>query len=52
MVVCGVGEDQNDALRIVIALVAVAIIVAVAVNISKRRESVISDTPADANIAA
>ena len=37
-----VGEDQNDVLRIVIALVAVAII-AVAVIISKRREVVISD---------
>ena len=34
-----VGEDQNDALRIVIALVAVAII-AVAVYISKQREVV------------
>ena len=37
-----VGEDQNDVLRIVIALVAVAII-AVAVIISKRREVAISD---------
>ena len=37
-----VGEDQNDVLRIVIALVAVAII-AVAVIISKRREVTISD---------
>ncbi|MBS2939830.1 sodium-translocating pyrophosphatase [Nocardioides sp. J2M5] len=37
-----VGEDQNDALRIVIALVAVAII-AVAVVVSKRREVAIAD---------
>ncbi|WP_340539184.1 sodium-translocating pyrophosphatase [Nocardioides sp. GXZ039] len=37
-----VGEDQNDALRIVIALVAAAIIV-VAIVVSKRRESSITD---------
>src|SRR5699024_1407228 len=37
-----VGEDQNDVLRIAIALVAVAIIV-VSVVISKRRAVVISD---------
>lgn len=37
-----VGEDQNDALRILIALVAVAIIT-VAVVISKKRDTVISD---------
>ena len=37
-----VGEDQNDALRIVIALVAVAIIV-VAIYISKQREVAIND---------
>ncbi len=37
-----VGEDQNDVLRIIIALVAVAII-GVAVYISKQREVVISD---------
>ena len=37
-----VGEDQNDALRIAIALVAVAIIT-VAVVISKRREVAITD---------
>lgn len=37
-----VGEDQNDVLRIVIALVAVAIVV-VAIIVSKRREVVISD---------
>jgi K(+)-stimulated pyrophosphate-energized sodium pump len=41
----GVGQDQNDALRIVIALVAVAIIT-VAVYISKQREvSIGSDGP-------
>ena len=41
----GVGEDQNDPLRIVIALVAVAII-AVAVYVSKQREVAIgSDGP-------
>ncbi|HET7350579.1 MAG TPA: sodium-translocating pyrophosphatase [Marmoricola sp.] len=37
-----IGEDQNDPLRIVIALVAAAVIV-VAVVVSKRRSSVISD---------
>ncbi len=37
-----VGKDENDALRIVIALVAVAII-AVAVVISKRRANVMTD---------
>jgi len=37
-----VGEDQNDVLRIVIALVAVAII-ATSVVISKRRGVTISD---------
>jgi K(+)-stimulated pyrophosphate-energized sodium pump len=37
-----VGEDQSDVLRIVIALVAVAII-AGAVIISKRREVAIAD---------
>ena len=37
-----VGEDQNDVLRIVIALVAVAIITG-AVIVSKRREVVIAD---------
>jgi K(+)-stimulated pyrophosphate-energized sodium pump len=41
----GVGKDQNDALRIAIALVATAIIV-VAVYISKQREvSIGSDGP-------
>jgi K(+)-stimulated pyrophosphate-energized sodium pump len=42
-----VGEDQNDALRIVIALVAVAVI-AVAIYISKQREVAISDDHDDA----
>ncbi len=37
-----VGDDQNDALRIIIALVAVAIIVA-AIYISKQREVVLGD---------
>ncbi len=46
-----IGEDTNTPLRIAIALIAV-VILAVAVIVSKRRESVISDTPADANIAA
>jgi K(+)-stimulated pyrophosphate-energized sodium pump len=47
-----VGKDQNDALRIVIALVAVAIIV-VAVVISKRRANVMTDdapAPAEATV--
>lgn len=46
-----VGEDQNDALRIVIALVAVAII-AVAIYISKQREVVISDDHDDSGSSA
>ncbi|MEV8376828.1 sodium-translocating pyrophosphatase [Kribbella sp. NPDC056861] len=46
-----IGEDTNTGLRIAIALVALVIIIA-AVVVSKRRESVISDTPAPANIAA
>ncbi|GAB2564334.1 sodium-translocating pyrophosphatase [Kribbella endophytica] len=46
-----IGEDTNTPLRIAIAVVALVIIVA-AVVVSKRRESVISDTPAEANIAA
>ncbi len=47
----GVGKDQNDALRIVIALVAAAIIV-VAVYISKQREVAIGDdTPAAPPVA-
>ena len=48
----GVGQDQNDALRIVIAVVAAGIIV-VAVVVSKRRSSVISDeapAPAEARV--
>jgi K(+)-stimulated pyrophosphate-energized sodium pump len=46
-----IGEDTNTPLRIAIAVVALIIIVA-AVIVSKRRESVISDTPAEANVAA
>ncbi|MGC4943705.1 sodium-translocating pyrophosphatase [Kribbella sp. DT2] len=46
-----IGEDTNTPLRIGIAVVALAVIVA-AVIVSKRRESVISDTPAEASIAA
>jgi K(+)-stimulated pyrophosphate-energized sodium pump len=45
------GDNENPALRIAIALVAAAIIVA-AVVVSKRRESVIADTPAEANATA
>jgi K(+)-stimulated pyrophosphate-energized sodium pump len=46
-----IGQDTNTALRITIAVVALVIIVA-AVVVSKRRESVISDTPAEVNAAA
>ncbi|MFG1818714.1 sodium-translocating pyrophosphatase [Kribbella sp. NPDC049174] len=46
-----IGEDTNTPLRIGIALAAV-VILAAAVIISKRRESVISDTPAEVNAAA
>ncbi|ANN14674.1 sodium-translocating pyrophosphatase [Amycolatopsis orientalis] len=42
-----IGADANVGIRIAISLVAVAIIVA-AIVISKRRESVLSDTPAEA----
>ncbi|MGH3462142.1 MAG: proton/sodium-translocating pyrophosphatase, partial [Kribbellaceae bacterium] len=45
------GDNENTALRIAIALVAAAIIVG-AVVVSKRRESVIADTPAEANATA
>ena len=45
------GDNENPALRIAIALVAAAIIVG-AVVVSKRRESVIADTPAEANATA
>ena len=41
------GDDKNTGLRIAIALVATLVVVA-AVYVSKRRESVISDTPAEA----
>ncbi|GAA1150050.1 sodium-translocating pyrophosphatase [Kribbella jejuensis] len=46
-----IGDNTNTALRIVIALVALVILVA-AVWVSKRRESVIADTPAEAKAAA
>ena len=46
-----IGENKNTALRLVIALVAFAIIAA-AVVVSKRRESVISDTPAEVSASA
>ncbi|MFN8191883.1 MAG: sodium-translocating pyrophosphatase [Nocardioidaceae bacterium] len=47
-----VGQDQNDALRIVIAVVALAIIVG-AVYVSKQREVVIGDdAPAEAAASA
>jgi K(+)-stimulated pyrophosphate-energized sodium pump len=47
-----VGEDQNDPVRIIIAVVAVAIIV-VAVYISKQREiSISDDEPATSSVAA
>ncbi|WP_350279390.1 sodium-translocating pyrophosphatase [Kribbella sp. HUAS MG21] len=46
-----IGDNPNTALRIIIAVVAVAILVA-AVWVSKRRESVIADTPAEAKAAA
>ncbi|TDO50832.1 K(+)-stimulated pyrophosphate-energized sodium pump [Kribbella sp. VKM Ac-2527] len=46
-----IGDDTNTPLRIIIALVAVAILTG-AVVVSKRRESVISDTPAEVNAAA
>ena len=47
----GVGKDQNDALRIVIALVALTIIV-VAVYISKQRSSLIGDDGDDSGSSA
>ena len=46
-----VGEDQNDVVRILIALVATAIIV-VAVVVSKRRGNVMTDDAPAANEAA
>jgi K(+)-stimulated pyrophosphate-energized sodium pump len=45
------GDDENPALRLTIAIVA-ALIVVTAVFVSKRRESMIQDTPAEANAAA
>ena len=46
-----IGDDTNTPLRIAIAVVAV-VVLAAAVFVSKRRESVISDTPAEVNAAA
>ncbi|HZX06418.1 sodium-translocating pyrophosphatase [Kribbella sp.] len=46
-----IGDNPNTTLRVIIAVVAV-IILAAAVYVSKRRESVISDTPAEAKAAA
>ncbi|MEU8227519.1 sodium-translocating pyrophosphatase [Kribbella sp. NPDC048915] len=46
-----IGDDTNTPLRIIIAVVAV-LILAAAVVVSKRRESVIADTPAEVNAAA
>ncbi len=46
-----IGDDTNTPLRIGIAMVALVILVA-AVFVSKRRESVISETPAEVNAAA
>ena len=46
-----VGEDQNDALRIIIAVVAAAIIAA-AVYISKQREVAIGERRAAGRAAA
>ncbi|MFK4083923.1 sodium-translocating pyrophosphatase [Kribbella sp. NPDC020789] len=46
-----IGEDTNTGLRIGIAIAAV-VVLAAAVIVSKRRESVIADTPAEANLAA
>ncbi|GAA3146098.1 K(+)-stimulated pyrophosphate-energized sodium pump [Kribbella aluminosa] len=46
-----IGDNPNTVLRVIIAVVAV-VILAAAVYVSKRRESVISDTPAEAKAAA
>jgi K(+)-stimulated pyrophosphate-energized sodium pump len=46
-----IGDNPNTGLRIAIAVAAV-VVLAAAVIVSKRRESVISDTPAEASIAA
>ncbi|MFF1817414.1 sodium-translocating pyrophosphatase [Kribbella sp. NPDC058245] len=46
-----IGDNPNTGLRIGIAVAAV-VVLAAAVIVSKRRESVISDTPAEASIAA
>ncbi|MFC0627628.1 sodium-translocating pyrophosphatase [Kribbella deserti] len=46
-----IGDDQNPVLRAVIAIAATLIIIG-AVVVSKRRESVISDTPVEVKTAA
>jgi K(+)-stimulated pyrophosphate-energized sodium pump len=46
-----VGKDANAGVRIVIALVAVAVIVA-AILVAKRRASSLDDNPADAQATA
>ena len=50
VVVFSVGPSANTPVRIVIALVAVAIIVA-AVVVAKRRSTSITDTPAETTVA-
>ncbi len=45
------GDNENTALRLVIAIAATLVVVA-AVVVSKRRESVIADTPAEATTPA
>ena len=51
VVTMSLGDDPNPVLRAVIAIAATLVVVA-AVVVSKRRESVISDTPAEAKAAA
>jgi K(+)-stimulated pyrophosphate-energized sodium pump len=46
-----IGQNTNTPLRLIIALVAL-VIIAAAVVVSKRRESVISDTPAEVTATA
>jgi K(+)-stimulated pyrophosphate-energized sodium pump len=51
VVTMSLGDDPNPALRAVIAIAAAVVVIA-AVVVSKRRESVIADTPAEAKAAA
>ncbi len=46
IVTFSIGEDKNTAVRVIIAIVAALVIVA-AVTVSKRRGTVIADTPAE-----